>query len=86
LEVNERLETSVFDADFKSSPFKKNNATRGPSYAKYLAGRARGSSLKKVEPADDINCLSNFLKDQILVMNDSMDKRSFDKGSDMNGT
>jgi hypothetical protein len=64
LEVNERLETSVFDADFKSSPFRKNTANRGPSYARYLASRDRGSSLKaKGGEPNDINCLSNFLKE-----------------------
>ena len=71
-----QLETSVFDTDYTDngfkSPFRQSKSKRGPLYARHLASKARGSSLKAgKDQANDINCLSNFLKDQITAMNDS---------------
>jgi hypothetical protein len=77
---NINIDTSVFDTDFNEnnfkSPFRQNKANRGALYARHLASRARGSSLKVKDK--NINCLNNFIKDQMSVMNDSqsVDKQS----------
>lgn len=66
----------MFDTDYKS-PFRQNKANRGVNYAKHLASRARGSSLKaRDQPAADMNCLGNFLKSHLNMMNES---QSIDK-------